>query len=146
MNCRDPLHVDGKEYRNNYHMPWSEAEKLIQIFKAEGWLEVADTMPTGQQSCPIEIKILGTLYWLGEGCTFRTIRNVADRILTAQAFRTFTSDFCRIVSTELAPLHRMPASVEELEIINEAYKRRGFPGACGSMDGVQFFGTSGLTG
>ena len=140
MNCRDPSHVDGKEYRNNYRMPWSEAEKLIQIFKDEGWLEVNETMPTGQKSCPIEIKILGTLYWLGEGCTFRTIRNVAGRILSAQSFRTFALDFCRIVATEIAPLHiRMPESVEELEIINEAYKRRGFPGACGSMDGVQLF-------
>lgn len=142
LNCRDPLHVDGKEYRQNYRMSWTEDEKLINLFKKEGWLEVQDkdTMPTGQKSCPIEIKILDTLYWLGEGCTFRTIRNVAGRVLTAQSFRAFALDFCRIVATELAPVHiRMPQSVEELEIINEAYKRRGFPGACGSMDGVQLF-------
>ena len=140
MNCRDPTHLDGKEYRQNYRMPWSEAEKLIQLFKKEGWLQVNDTTATGKKSCPIEIKILGALYWLGEGCTFRTIRNVSGRILTAQAFRTFTLNFCRIVATELAPLHiRMPATVEEIGIINEAYKRRGFPGACGSMDGVQIF-------
>ena len=140
LNCRDPLHLDGKEYRNNYRMPWSEAEKLIKLFKEEGWLGVQETMPTGQKSCPIEIKILGALYWLGEGCTFRTIRNVAGRVLTVQSFRSFALDFCRIVATELAPLHiRMPESVEELMIINEAYKRRGFPGACGSMDGVQLY-------
>ena len=140
MNCRDRTHLDGKEYRKNYRMPWSEAEKLIQLFKQEGWLEVNATTATGKQSCPIEIKILGALYWLGEGCSFRTIRNVSGRILSEQSFRVFTLNFCRIVATELAPLHiRMPATVEELGIINEAYKRRGFPGACGSMDGVQMF-------
>lgn len=140
INCRDPMHLDGKEYRNNYRMPWSEAEKIIHIFKKEGWLEVNPMTATGKKSCPIEIKILGTLYWLGEGCSFRTIRNVAGRILSAQTLRTFALNFCRIIATELAPLHiRMPATVEELGIINEAYKRRGFPGACGSMDGVQMF-------
>ena len=59
LNFRDPLHVDGKKYHNNYRIPWSEEEKLIQIFKNEGWLEVQETMSTGQKSCPIEIKILG---------------------------------------------------------------------------------------
>ena len=84
INCRDPTHLDGKEYRQN----WSEEENLIKLFKTEGWLQVNDTTATGKKSCPIEIKILGTLYWLGEGCTFRTIRNVAGRMLTAQTFRT----------------------------------------------------------
>ena len=140
LNCRDMSHADGKEYRTNYRMPWTEVEKLIQTFKKEGWLEVEETMPTGKKSCPIEIKILGTLYWLGEGCTFRTIRNIAGRVLTAQAFRTFALNFCRIVKTFLAPVHiRMPETLEELGKINEPYKRRGFPGAVGSMDGVQLF-------
>ena len=140
MNCRDREHADGKEYRTNYRMPWSETDKIIQKFKQEDWLHVKETMPTGEKSCPIEIKILGALYWLGEGCSFRTIRNVSGRVLSANTFRTFTLNFCRIITTELMPLHiRMPANVEELGIINEAYKRRGFPGACGSMDGVQLF-------
>lgn len=121
-------------------MPWSEAEKLIQTFKTRRWLEVKEVMPNGKKSCPIEIKILGTLYWLGEGCSFRTIHNVAGRILTTQTFRAFALDFCRVVAQELTPVHiRMPSTPEELGVVNEAYKRRGFPGACGSMDGVQFY-------
>ena len=140
MNCRDTTHLDGKEYRQNYRMPWSEAEKLIQLFKTEGWLEVNPTTASGKKSCPIEIKILASLYWLGEGCSFRTVRNVAGRVLSRQSIRNFALSFCRIVATELAPLHiRMPATVEELGIINRAYRRRGFPGCCGSMDGVQLF-------
>ena len=31
----------------------------------------------------------------------------------------------------------MPVTVEQLSIINETYKRRGFPGTCDNMDGVQ---------
>ena len=61
-NCRDPLHRDGKQYRLDYRMPWVKVEWLIQTFKKEGCLEVKESMSTGQRSCPIEVKILGTLY------------------------------------------------------------------------------------
>ena len=49
MNCHDPTHLDGKEYRLYYRMSWSEVEKIIQLFKTEGWLEVNDTTTTDKK-------------------------------------------------------------------------------------------------
>ena len=75
---------------------------------------------------------------MGEGCSFRSIYNLSGRVLTAQTFADFAKKFCRRVTDHLAPKYiRMPGSVQELRRISKVYKERGFPGACGSTDGVQ---------
>ena len=92
----------------------------------------------GRSVCPPEIKIMGTLYWLGEGCSFRTIHNVSGRVLSRVAFASFAKKFCRLIASELGPLHiRVPASTDDLRTLSAAYAKVGFPGACGSTDGVQ---------
>ena len=68
-NCQNPGHRDGKEYRLNYRAPWSELNKLINRFKDNEWLSVRAVMPNGKRSCPLEIKILGTMYQIGTGYT-----------------------------------------------------------------------------
>jgi hypothetical protein len=92
----------------------------------------------GQQVCPPEIKILGTLYWLGEGCSFRTIYNLSGRVLGRISFGNFAKKFCRLVASQLWPVYiRVPRNVAELRRVSKDFEDRGFPGACGSTDGVQ---------
>ena len=135
-------HTDAKEFRLHYRMPWTETNKLVRLFVSKKWVitqEECDKRGVkGQEVCPPEIKILGTLYWLGEGCSFRSIYNLSGRVLTAQSFADFAKKFCRRVTDHLAPKYiRMPGSVQELRRISKVYKERGFPGVCGSTDGVQ---------
>ena len=138
--CKIPGHRDAANYRLDYRMPWSEADKLISVFKENEWLTVAPILSNGKRSCPLEIKILGTLYWMGSGCTWRTIHNLSGRVFSEQSFRLFGLAFLKIMAEHLAPIHiKKPRTVEELEQINAQYSERGFPGACGSMDGVQIY-------
>ena len=135
-------HRDAKEFRLNYRMPWSETNKLVLLFIRKKWVitqaEVYRRRVGGLKVCPPEVKVLGTLYWLGEGCSFRTIYNLSGRVLSSQSFSTFAKKFCKLVKTHLAPQYiKLPETVEELRRISKAYEDRGFPGSVGSTDGVQ---------
>jgi hypothetical protein len=136
INCKNPQHRDGKEFRTNYRMPWSSANKLYRLFIENSWLVVR--CRNGQPTCPLEIKLLGILYWLGEGCSWRTIHNLSGRVLSQETFRLWAYQFCEKVCTHLAPTYvKRPSTPDELRSVSAAYEERGFPGAIGSMDGVQ---------
>ena len=140
--CRVLDDRDAKEFRLNYRMPWTEVNKLVHLFVQKKWVitqeECDHRRVKGQKVCPPEIKILGKLYWLGEGCSFRTIYNLSGRVLSYQSFNNFAKKFCKLVRTHLAPQYiKLPETPEELRHISKAYEERGFPGACGSTDGVQ---------
>ena len=138
VNVQDPTHRDGKEFRLNYRMPYSEAKKLVDLFIVRRWLPHNNKNVTGRSYCPAEIKILGTLYWLGEGCSFRTIYNVSGRVYSAVSFQSFAKKFCHLVAKHLGPRYiKMPKNVRELQEISKSYSELGFPGAVGSTDGVQ---------
>ena len=67
-HVRDINHVDAKEFRLNYRMPWIWANKILRIFVERGWV-LTDAIPkpttvVRRVVCPPEIKILGVLYWL----------------------------------------------------------------------------------
>ena len=135
-------HKDAKQFRLNYRMPWCEAHKIVELFVNNGWVFTASsnkkTYMQPDKLCPPEIKVLATLYWLGEGCSFRTVCNLSGRVLTRQTFTNFAKRFCKIVRTKLAPIWiRMPEDVGELRTVSTPYEKKGFPGACGSTDGVQ---------
>jgi len=142
-NVRNRDHADAKEFRRDYRMPWSEVRKLVDMFVQNKWVALdrrtsKTSWTVGSRVCPPEIKILGTLYWLGEGCTFRTIRNLSNRVLSRTSFTNFAKKFCLYVAIYLAPQWiRLPKNVTELREISKVYERAGFPGACGSTDGVQ---------
>ena len=112
------------------------------MFVVKRWVitqkECDERRVKGQKVCPPEVKILGALYWLGEGCSFRTIYNLSGRVLSDQSFCDFCKKFCHRMRVHLAPQYiKMSGSVEELRHISKTYAERGFPGACGSTDGVQ---------
>ena len=140
--CRILGHRDAKEFRLNYRMPWTEANKLVRLFVHKKWVitqkECDKRRVGGLKVCPPEIKVLGTLYWLGEGCSFRTIYNLSGRVLSSQSFSDFAKKFCKLVKTHLGPQYiKLPETVDDLRRIAKAYEDRGFPGAVGSTDGVQ---------
>ena len=139
---RDLDHIDAKEFRLDYRMPWNQAHRIVSIFVHRKWVLTQEDLNErgvfGHRVCPPEIKILGTLYWLGEGCSFRTIYNLSGRVLTAQSFRDFAKKFTRKVKKFLAPKFiKIPRTVAELTAVSKTFETRGFPGACGSTDGVQ---------
>ena len=141
-NVRTLRHADAKEFRLNYRMPWTEVNKIVRLFVNNKWVitqkECDKRRVKGQRVCPPEIKILGTLYWLGEGCSFRTIYNLSGRVLSSESFNNFAKKFCRMVTSHLGPRYiRIPQNVDELRRVSKAFEERGFPGACGSTDGVQ---------
>ena len=81
---------------------------------------------------------MGTLYWMGDCCSWRTIENVSGRVLSKESFRRFAPQFWEAVATHIAPQHiRLPETLEDVEKLSAKYKARGFPGAIGSVDGVQ---------
>ncbi len=70
-NVQDLSHVDAKEFRLNYRMSWSEVQKIVQLFVDKQWVVsnaggISRVNVCGRSVCPPEIKILDTLYWLGE--------------------------------------------------------------------------------
>ena len=141
-NVRTLRHADAKEFRLNYRMPWTEVNKIVRLFVNNKWVitqkECDKRRVKGQRVCPPEIKILGTLYWLGEGCSFRTIYNLSGRVLSSESFNNFAKKFCRMVTSHLGPRYiRIPQNVDELRRVSKAFEESGFPGACGSTDGVQ---------
>ena len=141
-HVRDLNHVDAKEFRLNYRMPWIWANKILRIFVERGWV-LTDAIPkpttvVRQIVCPPEIKILGVLYWLGEGCSFRTIYNLSGRVLSRVSFTNFAKKFCSCLRHHLAhEWIKFPTSTAELSSISAEYAKKGFPGCCGSTDGVQ---------
>jgi hypothetical protein len=95
-NVQDLGHRDAKEFRLNYRMPWADVDKLVKLFVEKKWVVAEQHAKghyiTGCKVCPPEIKILGTLYWLGEGCSFRTIHNLSGRVLTPYSFNCFAQE------------------------------------------------------
>ena len=85
--CKLLGHRDAKEFRLNYRMPWTEADKLVRLFIKNKWVITQDECDRrrvpGQRVCPPEVKVLGVLYWLGEGCSFHTVYNLSGRVLPA---------------------------------------------------------------
>jgi hypothetical protein len=140
-NVRQLDHIDAKEFRLDYRMPWTEVHKLVSTFVNRGWVKQSKKLShhiMGHVVCPPEIKILGILYWLGEGCSFRTIYNLSGRVLSAVSFNQFAKVFCRKVRMEIGPHYiKTPRNVRELRRLSKQYQELGFPGACGSTDGVQ---------
>ena len=141
-NCRILTNIDAKEFRVNYRMPWTEADKIVRKFVVKKWVVTQEECDRrrvkGQRVCPPEIKILGTLYWLGEGCSFRTIYNLSGRVLSALSFLNFAKKFCLCYAKHLSSKYiKIPRDVAELRKVSAACEERGFPGACGSTDGVQ---------
>ena len=64
---------------------------------------------------------------------------MANRVLSDRSFNIFAKKFCKTIAEELAPsIVKMPENTGELQKIEAQYKKLGFPGAVGSMDGVQF--------
>ena len=96
--CRILTHIDAKEFRLNYRMPWTEANKIVRLFVSKKWVVTQEECDLrrvkGQRVCPPCIKILGVMYWLGEGCSFRTIYNLSGRVLCALSFLNFAKKYC----------------------------------------------------
>jgi len=68
--CQDPKHIDGREFRLNYRMPWQQVHNLITAFENHPeWLPTRRMRANGRGRCPLSILIMGVLYWCGEGCT-----------------------------------------------------------------------------
>lgn len=123
-------------------MPWTQADKIVRLFVSKKWVVTQEECDLkrvkGQQVCPPEIKILGTMYWMGEGCSFRTIYNLSGRVLTEVSFLNFAKKYCMYIAKFLSPKYiKVPRNLAELRSVSEVYARKGFPGACGSTDGVQ---------
>ena len=141
-NVQKDGHIDAKEFRLNYRMPWTEVHKLVHLFVRRGWCK-RNTIKrrhhiAGYGPCPPCIKILGTLYWLGEGCSFRSIYNLSHRVWSAVSFLNFAKFFCNKVAEFLGPHYiKTPTTLRQLRRVSDQYKYLGFPGACGSTDGVQ---------
>ena len=124
----------------NYRMPWVELDKLVKRFKAHPeWISYRGARSSnGTESCPLEVLIMGILYWMGDACSWRTIENVANRVLSSESFRIFSSHFWEAVATHIAPEHIvLPKTLEDVAKLTAKYEERGFPGAVGSVDGVQ---------
>ena len=141
-SVQDLTHRDAKEFRGNYRMPWSEANKIVCLFVAKKWVVTQEECDrrrvAGQRVCPPEIKLLGIMYWMGEGCSFRTIYNLSGRVLTAMSFLSFAKRYTMVVAKYLAPKYiKIPQNVAELKELSAQYTARGFPGCVGSTDGVQ---------
>ena len=84
--CRKLGTKDAKEFRLNYRTPWTEVNKFVRLFVRKKWVitqKECDQRRVGVKVCPPEVKILGTLYWLGEGCSFRTIYNLRTSVVLA---------------------------------------------------------------
>ena len=101
--------------------------KLVRLFIRKKWVITQDECDKrrvgGLKVCPPEVKILGTLYWLGEGCSFRTTCNLSGRVLTAQSFSFCVKNFCKMVKTHLAPQYiKLPETVEDLRRITKVYE------------------------
>ena len=137
--CQDPKHIDGREFRLNYRMPWQQVQNLITTFENHPeWLPTRRMRANGRGRCPLSILIMGVLYWCGEGCTWRNVENVAGRVVSYETFRQFSRHFFAAVAKHIAPLHiKLPQTVEDCEKLHKEYAARGHPGAIGSVDGVQ---------
>ena len=141
-NVQNVNHADAKEFRLNYRMPWVTVNKLVRMFVNRGWVSTAPAPKPHhmmrQVICPPEIKILGVLYWLGEGCSFRTIYNLSGRVLSRVSFTNFAKKFCHCLRHHLTDVWlQHPCSPAELREVSAAFAKKGFPGCCGSTDGVQ---------
>ena len=139
---QDLTHRDAKEFRMNYRMPWTEVHKIVRLFIERKWVvtqeECDKKRVPGQRVCPPEIKILGVMYWMGEGCSFRTIYNLSGRVLSPMSFLSFAKRYTLVIAKYLAPKYiKIPKNVAELNELSVQYESLGFPGCVGSTDGVQ---------
>ena len=137
---RDLNHVDAKEFRLNYQMSWIWVNKYFRGTRLGAYGCYPQThYCRSTVVCPPEIKILDVLYWLGEGCSFRTIYNLSGRVLSRLSVTKFAKKFCSCcLRHNLAHVWiKFPTSTAELCSISAEYVKKGFPGCCGSTDGVQ---------
>jgi hypothetical protein len=124
----------AKQFRRRFRIPYELFYPLIEECKQHGVFDsVADSIGTGRaKRIPIEFKVLAALRMLGRDYFADDVAEILD--CGEESARQFFLAFVRGVSKEMYDSYVYVPEGEELDKVEEGYRRAGLPGCVGSMD------------
>jgi hypothetical protein len=130
----DVRSTDGRDFRDNFRVPASFFDKIVQWFRDNRW-HVREFDLFGRPNVPLELKILACFEMLGSGVPPKIpARLIGCNPKTIGLFFTF---FVSMVSLHLYKIHiKFPSSVAEIRANVSTYAEENLPGCMGSIDCV----------
>ena len=122
------------KFRYRFRLPYDSFVEFVQVAKNENWFpRWMGCDATGKPASPVELLILGSLRYLGRGCTFDDTEE--STAISEEVHRTFFHCFIEVGSTILFHKYvRTPVSVEEMRNHTHEFEMAGMPGTLGSSD------------
>jgi len=134
----DPLSKEHKEFVAEFRVPYQLYTQILEECRDEVWAKSPQRQcprkKRGRPPCPLEYKVLGALYRLGCGCLNRTTARMFSMSTTST--EDFFKDFCAWYAHKYDIECTAPATIEAVNDVEAVYRRMGFPGCVGSVDGV----------
>jgi hypothetical protein len=125
---------DGRDFRENFRIPPSFFDNIVQWFVENRWTTRAYDV-FGQPSVPLELKILACFDMLGRGVPAATPAGLIG--CDAKTIQVFFLQFCLLCTLHLATIHiKFPSTVSEIRQNVETYAEENLPGCMGSVDCV----------
>jgi hypothetical protein len=122
------------KFRARFRLPYDSFVEFVQEAKNEMWFpRWMGCDATGKPASPVELLILGSLRYLGRGCTFDDSEE--HTAISEEVHRTFFHCFIEVGSTILFDKYvRTPVTVEEMRNHTHEFEMAGMPGTLGSSD------------
>jgi hypothetical protein len=125
----------GVRFRRRFRVPYSVFDDLCSEYAKTDQRKQTDRY--GRPRCELKILILGALRVLGQAATFDVIDEATN--ISFQTHNSFFKKFVEWVSTSLFDEYvNLPTGFEEVQHIEDYYKRLGVPGCTGSVDCVHW--------
>ena len=123
-----------KRFRRRFRIPFELFYPLVEECKQHKIFDtVADAIGTGRtKQIPIEFKVLASMRMLGRDYYADDVTEILN--CGEETARSFMLAFIRGVSKEMYTTYVYVPEGEELDAVEEGYRRAGLPGCLGSMD------------
>ena len=133
-NVSVPNSTMYKRFRRRFRIPFELFGPLVEECKSNNiFASVAELEGNGRsKQIPIEFKVLCALRRLGRDAFADDIAELMD--IGEETARQFFLAFIRGVSQRMYDEYVYPPTGEEMDKVEEGYRRAGFPGCVGSMD------------
>lgn len=124
-------------YREHFRMTQLCFERFLELIRSHGWLQSEEAKPdaTGREGAPLELKILGFLYCVGNDVSTHTLRFVTN--IGKQSHDAFQTTFLEFASTTLYDHFVTQKLQENISKSAHLYDMAGMRGAIGSVDGTK---------
>ena len=124
----------ANKFRRRFRMPMHAFQDLMSKIRNENWFPHAEAVNAiGQIGVPLDILVLGTLWYLGRGWTFDDLEEATG--IHEETHRRFFHNFVRHGKERLYPEYvKEPSTLADIDDSRAEFTEAGFNGCIGSCD------------